>query len=261
MSICPVCKGKSYLIWRERKYRVYRCRHCSLCFLHPLPENPSTIYNEEYFKRWYIRYYNERRTYITKLFSIFEKYIPPKGKLLDVGCGIGILLDVAKEQGYDVYGQDVSPFAVNYCREKGYKVFDKPLTQLNLPEASFDIITILDVIAHLKDPVSYIEDCRKLLKPGGYLIIKTPYHPLYLFLFANLLSFTGKSRVIIHIPAQLFHFTSEAFKKILPEDIFEYKKNICIDDFHFLFQENFFLFLKTKISEKSGLFIFKKKNG
>jgi len=260
MITCPVCEKKSYLIWRERQFSVYRCRNCSLSFVYPFPDKSTTLYNEEYFRRWYIRYYSERRTYITKLFSIFEKYIPPKGKLLDVGCGVGILLDVAKEKGYEIYGQDVSPFAVNYCREKGYKVFDKPLPQLNLPEASFDIITILDVIAHLKDPVSYIEACRKLLKPGGYLIIKTPYHPPYLFLLARFLSFTGKSRVLLHIPAQLFHFNKKSVK-ILVSNRFYLLATTKIDDFaaSLHFRELFYILLKY-IENDKGILILCKNN-
>ncbi|MCX8082113.1 MAG: class I SAM-dependent methyltransferase [bacterium] len=230
MIICPLCKNQGRLIWKEKQYKVYRCKDCSVAFLHPAPETPEIIYSEKYFQQWYIRYYKERKQYIEKLFTLIEKYIDKKGKLLDVGCGTGILLEVAKEKGWDVYGQDIAPFAINYCRSKGYIVYDKPLPELNLPEHSFDVITMFDAIAHLKDPVFYVNTCVKLLKPGGYLIIKTPYHPPYLFFLANILSFTGKSRSLLHIPAQVFHFSEKSLILMLFTN-FKLLKNKRINDF------------------------------
>jgi len=214
MINCPVCCGTSYLVWQEGQYNAYRCEKCRIVFLHPFPQDPLKIYNDDYFNRWYVKYYPQRREYIEKLFSGIESYAGAGGKLLDVGCGTGILMEVAKERGWDVCGQDVSRFAVGYCRKKGFEVYDKSLPELSLPENSFDLITMFDVIAHLEDPLSYVNSCRRLLKPGGCLAIKTPCHPPALFLLANLLSFTGKSRVLLHVPAQLFHFPEKALKEI-----------------------------------------------
>lgn len=230
MIHCPICKSKSYRIWKEKNYKVYRCKNCTVSFLYPLPENVESIYNEKYFQNWYLKYYQERKKYIENLFTLIERHIKERGKLLDVGCGVGILLEVAKKKGWEVYGQDVSSFAVNYCRDKGFNVYDKPLPELNLSHYSFDVITIFDVMAHLKDPLSYMNMCAKFLKPGGYLIIKTPYHSPLLFFIANILSFTGKSRSLLHIPAQIFHFNSQSLNSILSNDFsLIYKRTV--DDF------------------------------
>ncbi len=223
---CLICEGKSCLVWKERQYRAYRCRKCRIVFLYPLPANPSIIYNEDYFRKWYIKYYSRRKAYVGELFSDMEKQVGRKGKLLDVGCGAGILMEVAGERGWDVCGQDVSPFAVDYCRQKGFKVYNSPLPELDIPGNSFDLITLFDVIAHLKDPVSYIRSCSRLLKPGGSLVIKTPYHPPYLFLTANLFSFTGKSRGLLHVPAQIFHFQEDSLDSITGK--FEFESPVCL---------------------------------
>jgi len=233
MLICPICgKNKSRLIWQERKYKAYKCKSCKVVFLWPVLENPEKIYNEEYFKKWYLEYYDARKKYFKELFLEVQKFIGEKGKLLDVGCGFGVFLDVAaKKDGWEVYGQEVSPFAVDCCRKKGFEVFDKPLSELNLQENSFDVITVFDVIAHIKDPVSYIKTCKKILKPGGVLIIKTPYHSNSLFFLANLLSFTGKSRSLLHIPAQIFHFNENSL--ICSMGLFNFKPELMdvIPDF------------------------------
>jgi 2-polyprenyl-3-methyl-5-hydroxy-6-metoxy-1,4-benzoquinol methylase len=234
--LCPICKSvHTRLVWKEKQFRAYRCENCRVVFLHPLPQEPSAIYNEDYFRRWYIRYYSERKRYTERLFSKIEKYTGTKGKLLDVGCGTGILMEVAKERGWKVYGQEISTFAVEYCRGKGFEVYDKPLPELNLPENSFDLITLFDVIAHIEDPVSCISVCSKLLKPGGHLVIKTPEHPPYLFLLANLLSFTGKSRALLHIPAQIFHFLPESLISLLAPSGFTLDRTIEIRDFSLLY--------------------------
>ncbi len=220
MENCPVCKSGIFLIWKEKAYRAYMCKKCRVAFLHPLPENPSAIYNGEYFNKWYIKYYSERKAYNGKLFSMVQRYAGRKGKLLDVGCGAGIFMEAAREKGWDVYGQDISPFAITHCRGRGYAVYDRPLPETCIEENSFDVITMMDVIAHLKDPVSYIRYSYKLLKPGGYLVIKTPHYSVSLFLLANLLSFTGKSRALLHIPAQIFHPAKQTFMEIAERENF-----------------------------------------
>jgi len=251
---CPVCRNiHSRLIWKERQYRAYRCEKCRVVFVQPIPQNPSLLYNEDYFKRWYVRYYSERRLYTEKLFSRIEKYTGQAGRLLDVGCGIGILIEVAKERGWEVSGQEISPFAVDYCRKKGFKVYDRPLPEFHLPENSFDLITLFDVIAHLKDPVSYISACSKLLKPGGHLVIKTPYHPYWLFVLANLLSFTGKSRALLHIPAQIFHFSIESLVFLFIKWNLHLIKIYKIEDFSPLYNTNLCNIIKKCIGDEKSL--------
>lgn len=252
MINCPVCTEKSFLIWRERQYSAYRCEKCGVAFLHPFPVNPAEIYSEDYFRRWYISYFEERNAYLEQLFPFIEEYAGKKGKLMDTGCGAGIFLTAAKERGWDVCGQDVSPFAVDYCRKKGFEVYDGPLPELNLPKNSFDLITMLDVIAHLKEPAAYVETCGRLLKPGGCLVIKTPNHPKFLFYIARLLSFTGKSRALLHVPAQIFHFNENSLKAMCSAGGFKLLKINMMEDFSSLRRRGFIhIMLKCAGADKS----------
>ena len=228
MIICPLCKSESKLIWKERKYKVYRCLNCKVAFLYPVPETEK-IYNRDYFEKWYLKYYEERKQYFKNLIEKLKNYFPEKGKILDIGCGAGIFLDIMKEMDWDVYGQDISPFAVKYCENKGYTVY-KNLSEIN-KEGTFDVITMFDVIAHIPDPLLYLNQCRKLLKKGGILIIKTPSHSNFLFTVSNLLSFTGKSRTLLHIPAQIYHFNSFSLKKALEEESFLLEDIFFINEF------------------------------
>ncbi|HRR96655.1 MAG TPA: class I SAM-dependent methyltransferase [Candidatus Ratteibacteria bacterium] len=259
MVKCPICKSRSRLIWKEKKHKVFRCKNCKVAFLYPIPESSEKIYNRKYFENWYLRYYDERKRYFEKLFNNkLKNYLPEQGKILDVGCGVGIFLDIMREKKYDVYGQDISPFAVEYCRKNGFNIFDKSLSELNLPENFFDIVTMFDVIAHLKNPVKYIKICKRILKPEGILIIKTPYHSACLFLLANIFSFTGKSKGLLHIPAQIFHFSYKTFEYM--------SKNFNFSKIFMFNIREFFpdiisisLLKKFVLNEKSIIFIGKNK--
>jgi 2-polyprenyl-3-methyl-5-hydroxy-6-metoxy-1,4-benzoquinol methylase len=262
MVKCGICANESKLVWKDRQYKLYKCKNCETDFLHPLPLHPEKIYDKNYFHKWYINYYLERKRYLIKLFSKIEKYVKLKGKLLDVGCVIGILLEVAEEKGCEVYGQEVSSFASSYSTEKGFNVHKVSLPETKLPENYFDIITIFDVLAHLKDPLSYLKSCKKLLKPGGFIIIKTPSYSRFTLFLSNILSFTGKSKTLLHIPAQMFHFYTDSFNKISESLGLYFLKSFKIKEFHTL--TNFSLkgaipfFYKLYFSNKSLIVILKK---
>ena len=231
LLICTICGAGSDLIWKERQNRIYRCRKCKTAFFRPVSKSSSRdIYGETYFKNWYLKYYTQRQNYFKRIFRLLETYIPDKGDLLDVGCGVGIFLSVAKKQGWNVTGQDTSSFAVNYCRRKGFKVFNEPLDSVPFAPGTFDLITLWDVIAHIENPSAYLKTCYKLLKPNGCLIIKTPYHCRFTFFLANIMSFTGKSRAFLHVPAQIYHFDSGNIKNAVKLAGFNVSKISLIDE-------------------------------
>jgi SAM-dependent methyltransferase len=228
---CNICQSQSYPIWQDKQYTAYRCRNCGVAFLGPIPGDPGNIFNEHYFRKWYVGYYEGRKEYLKELWSVVEKYFSSPGKLLDVGCGTGIFLELMREKNAEVYGQDISPSAVSFCRDRGFEVFEEPLPSSGIEEEAFDTITMWDVLAHLKDPMTYLNECRKILKPGGHLIIKTPFHSRKLFHLANRLKFTGKSRGLLHIPAQIYHFDPSSLRMVLEKFAgFECKELLVIPE-------------------------------
>ena len=98
-------------------------------------------------------------------------------KVLDVGCGNGFLCRQLVDQGYEVSGVDGGQRAIDVARQK------VPEARLDVvrfaddpPATGFDAVTSIEVIEHLYDPAEMLEYCRKALKPGGTLILSTPYH-------------------------------------------------------------------------------------
>lgn len=97
----------------------------------------------------------------------------PPGTLLDVGCGNGTNLDRFRKLGWTVFGQEIDPKAAATAATRSFPVFVGPLSAL-ASGCRFDAIIMNHVIEHVRDPLSLLADCRRLLKPSGILVIATP---------------------------------------------------------------------------------------
>ena len=101
---------------------------------------------------------------------------PEKGRLLEVGCSYGFLLDRARRDGWQTTGIELDEGAASHGRQKlGLKVLCGTLeNQLARLEPPYDAIATFHVIEHLRDPMRFLALCRGLLREGGILILKTP---------------------------------------------------------------------------------------
>ena len=96
------------------------------------------------------------------------------GRLLDVGCGHGLLLDEARSRGYETVGLELSRSAARRAREAlGLDVHEQPVESF-VDLDGFDVVVLADVIEHLDDPVAAVDRCAGLLRPGGVLCVVTP---------------------------------------------------------------------------------------
>ena len=98
------------------------------------------------------------------------------GRLLDVGCGHGLLLDEARRMGYDVLGLELSRTAAGHARDVlGLPVAEQPLeTFAAATTERFDVIVLADLLEHLEDPAAALDACARLLEEGGVLCVITP---------------------------------------------------------------------------------------
>ena len=96
------------------------------------------------------------------------------GRLLDVGCGEGRSLGALRELGWTVEGVDFDPAAVEVARARGLNVRVGGLADQAYRERSFDAITMSHLIEHVPDPVALLREARRILSPGGRLVVLTP---------------------------------------------------------------------------------------
>lgn len=97
------------------------------------------------------------------------------GRLLEVGCGDGVLLRRLRRLGWKVAGVDTDPSAfASHQDGDGIEFRLGTLDQAGFPPESFDTVVMSHVIEHVHDPVGLLNECRRVLKPGGQIIVATP---------------------------------------------------------------------------------------
>lgn len=104
---------------------------------------------------------------------ITTNFFSKKGKLLDVGCGTGEFLKAFSCQGFDSIGVDLSP-NINQLKEFDVRNCDFEEDQLPYEDGSIDFIFSKSVIEHLHAPEGLIDECYRVLKPGGRAVIMCP---------------------------------------------------------------------------------------
>lgn len=131
----------------------------------PVPHQKYSLYHvdgrEEAMKQWEAPYAN--------LFRGCQR-------VLDVGCGPGFFLELLGERGIPAEGLDCDPEMAAYCQEKGFKAIVADARQLEMLNGIYDGIHAGHVIEHMHGPeaVRFLEECTRLLRAGGLLVIRTP---------------------------------------------------------------------------------------
>jgi len=133
-----------------------------------------------------------------------------RGRVLDVGCGMGLMLSRFRELGWDTYGVDVSTYATEYARKQlGLKVFTGVVEDLDFPEGYFDMVTMVLTIEHVPNPRGILEALQRLMKPGAVIIITT--HDIA-GLWPRIVR--GRWRHL-NVPEHLYFFSKGTLKRLL----------------------------------------------
>ena len=156
------------------------CPSCGFVQIRELP-SPSTvraIYSQNYFDHTkYEGDWASQREKLRRLNLLRQAGVPHQGGVLDAGCATGDFIVSALEE-YQMWGLDVSQFAVERARERLPEIADRLLAGLiedqELPTDYFDAVVLWDVIEHLCDPVAVVSQLSNIIRPGGSLLVSTP---------------------------------------------------------------------------------------
>jgi len=185
IKACLTCKGaRVYYLFSTADYRVVRCNDCGLVFLNPQPsaDELGRIYGADYFlgsdTEAGRRAVSEIKQATARLYlAECRRYSGLKnGRLLEVGCGDGDFLVTAEAEGWQVTGVEYSAAACETVRSrlKTGAVHCGELPQIALPAEQFDLCVLSDVIEHVRDPLVFLREIHRVLRPGGALFIATP---------------------------------------------------------------------------------------
>ena len=173
MIHCPICgDAGSHVLWTASNYVLRACNRCGLAYRERLPD-PRQYDDRTYFEE-YLERQEEFRNFFVEIVRMVAEFKQPPGRLLDVGCSVGLLLETARAAGWDVVGTDVSAWAIEYTRSRGFHTYCGVLEAIPLPPHSFDVVVLNHVIEHVPDPVRVLQVCRHVLKPDGVLFLGLP---------------------------------------------------------------------------------------
>jgi SAM-dependent methyltransferase len=145
-----------------------RCGECGHLQLAEMPE-VEHLYEDAASEDYEAEEEGQRATARAELARV-ERHAPGRGRLLDFGCWVGFLASEAGARGWQPVGVEPSRWAAERARSRGVEVVD----EADLPEASFEAVTMGDVIEHLPDPGATLDRLHALLAPGGVVWIATP---------------------------------------------------------------------------------------
>jgi 2-polyprenyl-3-methyl-5-hydroxy-6-metoxy-1,4-benzoquinol methylase len=175
---CVLCRTPiSYSVPEFDGYRT--CRTCDVtwCLLED-PFNPADEWEKNYYGRSEILALHEaRKSGMEAISARLSAVSNQRGRLLDVGTGLGILMQAAAKDGWLVEGVEPTKIAAEWARKlTGATVYNGLLEELKLPEASYDAVTVLDLLRSIPDPIRFLDSAQRLLRPGGILLIRESYN-------------------------------------------------------------------------------------
>jgi 2-polyprenyl-3-methyl-5-hydroxy-6-metoxy-1,4-benzoquinol methylase len=180
---CPVCASRDTVIDSKITYGPAGLWHCHSCrseFLSPQPtdERLAAIYSADYYEPWKVESPERLRRMKELTFRplIDRVRMRRPSTVLDLGCATGELLGMLDDADVRLFGVDLNPRAIERTRERLPKaslhagtLHDDPF-----PDETFDVVTMVDFIEHVRDPVEELSIVAKRLSPNGVIIMSTP---------------------------------------------------------------------------------------
>lgn len=215
---CILCNATSFKVIHQKGHWQYlRCLNCDLVSLFPRP-SPQVLMKK------YQDYLSVKpaeigiwettmNPVIVKSANLLESAIAiQEGRLLDVGCGYGFFLGEMKSRGWQVEGVEVSRTGRQYAQNRwGIFIHPCPLEDLNLPECVYDVVTLFYVVEHVHDPLGLLMEVKRVLKPGGLVLLRWPHStPIVRVLGPLSMKFD-----LYHTPFHLYDFSPKTIRKLL----------------------------------------------
>lgn len=210
LAPCPMCGS-------TKAHHVYgiliECDECQLIRTdrYSLPSMQLADYDAAYFleRNAYLINEDEFLRCFENLTGQFEPFAKPGGRLLDVGCGAGFMMRVARQHGFDVMGCDVSDWANQHGRAEGFDVRVGLLEELAYPAEEFDVVVCNHTLEHVSSPIPFLSEINRILRVEGILVLGVPN-------IDSLMSRIMRERWGSILPDQhLWHFTPQTLSTMV----------------------------------------------
>jgi CMP-N-acetylneuraminic acid synthetase/2-polyprenyl-3-methyl-5-hydroxy-6-metoxy-1,4-benzoquinol methylase len=180
---CPTCGSDQPAPELDKDHmHIVRCTACDLVYVSPTFDEThyKTVYRSAEYQD-IVRdlgikshEYRVQRFGRERIRIMSEHLHTPHPRMLDVGCSTGFVVEAARDAGWDAIGLDLNPSAVEYGCSRALDLRNVALEDAGFGDASFDALSLFDVLEHLHDPVRTLRACTRLLRPGGILFLYVP---------------------------------------------------------------------------------------
>ena len=220
---CNICGGEAAItLFRKNGYDLVRCSNCGLVFV----ANPPTQSELEELYSFASGYHAvladenspECRIMMDRARGYYRTLARRgrTGRLLDVGCSAGFFLKVAADNGWECCGVEMSNDTAEIARSRyGLAVTTGTIEQAAYPPGSFDVITLFDIVEHVRDVTAFMDKVRELLKDDGIILISTPnidgLFPSLSYKMANKLGYWPHPEPPLH----LYQFSKRSIQALL----------------------------------------------
>lgn len=183
---CEVCDCRDMIAVFQKGNDAYqKCPQCGLIRIYPQPSDDTlaAIYQGNYYQAWGENedvYRQIKRMTFSRLLRLLPLETPQGKKLLDVGAATGLLMELAAEYGYDVFGVETAADGVAAIARKfgAHKVASGYFNQIDVASlgwnAQFDVVVMCDLFEHVRDPNQTLQFACELLNPNGYILLYLP---------------------------------------------------------------------------------------
>jgi len=187
---CKLCGSDNLTLITQnlrfsKKGNIMKCNNCGLTFLdYDSFSIPQNFYEKEYHQKYLIniepdaadsmKYFLKMKKTTKKWANKFRKMLKGDEIVLDVGCSTGHFIELVKDKTKKIYGSELNKKEIEFCRNKlKLDVSDKPLNE-RFREDTFDYITMIYILEHIRNAEEYLLEIKKLLKKSGKIIILVP---------------------------------------------------------------------------------------
>jgi 2-polyprenyl-3-methyl-5-hydroxy-6-metoxy-1,4-benzoquinol methylase len=196
--------------------QLVRCRRCGLQYLNPRL-NQDLILNgySEGSDETFVSQAAAREQTFARCLKMIERVVPQKGKILDVGTAGGSFLKAAQRNGWEVAGCEPNRWLTEWAKKHyGLTIHAGTIFDMPLKDASFDVLTLWDVLEHTPDPKKVLLECRRVLKPEGLLVVNYPD-------IGSLIARMMGRKWVFLLSIHLYYFTIQTIREMLKESGFQ----------------------------------------
>ncbi|HXJ56097.1 MAG TPA: class I SAM-dependent methyltransferase [Verrucomicrobiae bacterium] len=229
---CNLCDLSDYSVLFDKTpdgltaHRIVRCNRCGLMYANPqelvdcekmlqeqeLPALDLQAVNAQYFRKQHVQLPDNLRA-----LKVLDELLPQRGRLLEIGSYLGILLDRIRADGWNTTGLEPERSAATYSR-KTYQlnIVEGVLPQPELAPDSFDAVMMLHVIEHMPNPAADLREIRRLLHSGGILVVETPRFDSLMFKLLG-----RRERSMNNCAGHIYFFSVPTLRKLVEKCGFE----------------------------------------